>query len=75
MYANREELGWTIDMQRRRNYEVEDHNNNREMSWLETWNQDLRSNVRVKNTNIQVEQQQQLQQVNSLFIVRTRQHQ
>ena len=66
MYSGGKETDWTRDIQRERNYEVEDLNN---MSWFDTWHQDMRSNVRVKNTNIQVEQlqqqqQRQLQQVN-----------
>ena len=59
MYSGGKETDWTRDIQRERNYEVEDLNN---MSWFDTWHQDMRSNVRVKNTNIQVEQQQQQQQ-------------
>ena len=59
MYSGGKETGWTRDIQRERNYEVEDLNN---MSWFDTWHQDMRNNVRVKNTNIQVEQQQQQQQ-------------
>ena len=59
MYLGGKETGWMRDIQSERNYEVEDLNN---MSWFDIWHQDMRSNVRVKNTNIQVEQQQQQQQ-------------
>ena len=39
------------------------------MSWFDTWHQDMRSNVRVKNTNIQVEQQQQQRQLQQVIFI------
>ena len=66
MYSGGKETGWARDMQRERSYEAEDLNN---MSWFDTWHQDMRSNVRVKNTNIQVEQQQQQRQLQQVIFI------